>query len=76
MITALVLLLVAHIIISSSATTNPSNSDSIRFEKSLLDDVYIRVLRQGTAYLYDLFWSKHPELLRPNVSTKIYLSGA
>jgi len=65
MITALVLLLVDHIIISSITTTNPSNSDSIRFEKSLLDDVYIRVLRQGTAYLYDLFWSKHPELLRP-----------
>ena len=64
-ITALVLLLVDHIIISSITTTNPSNSDSIRFEKSLPDDVYIRVLRQGTAYLYDLFWSKHPELLRP-----------
>jgi hypothetical protein len=32
---------------------------------SHLADVYIKVYRQGTAYVYDLFWSKHPELLRP-----------
>jgi hypothetical protein len=65
MITAFVLFFVENIIISSSTTTNLSNSGPIRFEKSLLDDVYIPVIRQGTAYLYDLYWSKHPELLRP-----------
>jgi hypothetical protein len=43
---------------------NPSNNDSIRFEKSL-DDVYIAVYRRGTAYAYDSFWSKNPGLLRP-----------
>ena len=60
----LLLLLLDHFIISSSATMHPSNSGSIRFEKSL-DDVYITVHRQGTAYVYDLFWSKNPGLLRP-----------
>ena len=64
MMTVFVLFFVDHIIISSSATTNPSNKESIRYEKSL-DDVYITVHRQGTAYVYDLFWSKHPWLLRP-----------
>jgi hypothetical protein len=60
----LLLLLVDHIIISSSASMHSSNSGSIRFEKSL-NDVYITVHRQGTAYVYDLFWSKKPWLLSP-----------
>ena len=34
--------------------------------KKILNDVYITVHRQGTAYLYDLFWNKHPEFLRPH----------
>jgi hypothetical protein len=64
MMTVLVLLLVDHIIISSSATTNLSNKDSIRFEKSL-DDVYITVHRQGTAYKYELFKREQPWLIGP-----------
>ena len=65
MMTAVVLFIVDRII-SSSAATHPSNSGStIRFEMSL-DDVYITVHRQGTAYVYDLFWSKNPGLLRPH----------
>ena len=60
----LLLLLLDHFIISSSATMHQSNSGSIRLEKSL-DDVYITVHRQGTAYVYDLFWSKYPWLLSP-----------
>ncbi len=65
MMTTVVLFIVDRII-SSSAATHPSNSGSpIRFEKSL-DDVYITVHRQGTAYLYDIFWSKYPWLLRPH----------
>ena len=35
-------------------------------DASHLNDVYITVHRQGTAYLYDLFWSKNPGLLRPH----------
>ena len=65
MMTAVVLFIVDRII-SSSAATHPSNSGStIRFEMSL-DDVYITVHRRGTAYVYDLFWSKNPGLLRPH----------
>ena len=67
MMPAVVLFIVVDRIISSSAATHPSsNSGSlIRFEKTF-DDVYITVHRQGTAYVYDLFWSKNPGLLRPH----------
>ena len=67
MMPAVVLFIVVDRIISSSAATYPSsNSGSlIRFEKTF-DDVYITVHRQGTAYVYDLFWSKNPGLLRPH----------
>ncbi len=44
----------------SSKLISQSPSDT-----SHLGDVYIKVYRQGTAYVYDAFWSKHPELLRP-----------
>jgi len=67
MMPAVVLFIVVDRIISSSAATYPSsNSGSlIRFEKTF-DNVYITVHRQGTAYLYDIFWSKNPGLLRPH----------
>ena len=46
------------------SAAHPSASGSIRFDEAL-NDVYITVHRQGTAYVYDLFWIKNPSLLRP-----------
>jgi hypothetical protein len=69
MMTALLMLfLLNHIITSRTTTTHPS-SNSVspihRFENSL-NDIYITVHRQGTAFTYDLFWRKNPGLLRPH----------
>ena len=46
------------------SSKHPASSGYTQIDQTI-DDVYIKVYRQGTAYVYDTFWSKHPDLLRP-----------